>query len=125
MNGLNGITDINDISSILNFASMFGNLGSLLGSLQIFGNLFGGNNAFTSAIVPGVGYSDTVNRSTVDIASQKILGNPKIPQPIYTYPGNFWSRIINDITKANQSMSDSAKLGDAFVPGVTKIYYSG
>jgi len=120
-----GITDLSDISGILNFAAAYGNLSNFLGGLQIFGNLFGGNSAFTSGVVPGIGYSDTVNRSTVDIASQKILGNPKIPQPVYSYPGNFWQKIIEDITRANQKMSDAAKLGDAFAPSPTRIYYSG
>jgi hypothetical protein len=134
-NLLTGFTDVNQFinqigsfSSIfnsLNLASAFGSLGNLLGGLQIFGNLFGGNNIFTSNIELGIGYSDTVDRATVDVSSQNILGDPKIPQPIYGYPGDFWLRIIFDLVRANSKLSDSAKLGDAFISGASNITIRG
>lgn len=125
LNQITGLSGFGSMSSILSLANMFGNLGSLMGALQIFGNLFGGNNAFVSNTELGIGYSDTVDRDTVDMASQKILGDPKIPQPVYSYPGNFWMNIIIDIAKANQSLSDAARQGDAFLSGSGNVFYRG
>jgi hypothetical protein len=123
-NQLPGLGNLN-MSSIISLAGAFGNLGSVLGALQIFGNLFGGNNIFTSGIELGIGYSDTVDRDTVDSSCQRLLNNPKIPQPIYGYPGDFWLKIITDLARANGQLSDAAKLGDAFVAGISNTYYTG
>lgn len=62
-----------------------GNLGSLanLGSL---GGLFGGGGDLVSGTQVAAGFSNTVNRKTVDLAVAKVIGNEKIPVPRFEYP---------------------------------------
>jgi len=70
-----------------------GNFGSLssfpgIGSLGDIGGLFGGGgDGLVSSTQVAAGYNNTVNRSTVDVAVVKILGNSKIPTPSFDYPG--------------------------------------
>jgi hypothetical protein len=63
----------------------FGNLGSFanLGSL---GGLFGGGGDLVSGTQVAAGFSNTVNRKTVDLAVSKVIGNSKIPTPRFEYP---------------------------------------
>jgi hypothetical protein len=69
-----------------NFASLSSLPG--LGSLGDIGGLFGGgSDGLVSSTQVAAGYNNTVNRSTVDAAFIKILGNPKIPNPVFDYPG--------------------------------------
>lgn len=67
---------------------------SLGGSLDIFGkmgsfsidfSLFS-SDSLVSATKVAAGYSNTVDRQTVDAAVNRILGNPKIPAPQFEFP---------------------------------------
>lgn len=112
-------------SSALSLASRFGSLGNLVGGLNRFGNLFGGGNALISGTIPGPGYSDTVKRSTVDTACLKIIGNPKVPQPIYGYPSGSWLDILRTINAARSRISGGSSSTDAFATTASRIFYRG
>ena len=78
-----------DLSSFANLGD-FSNLANLadLGSLTDLGGLFGGGgDSLVSATQVAAGYTNTVNRSVVDTAFTKILGNSKIPLPAFELPG--------------------------------------
>ena len=66
-------------------SGVLGNLGGLanLGSL---GGLFGGGGDLVSGTQVAAGFSNTVNRKTVDLAVSKVIGNSKIPTPRFEYP---------------------------------------
>ena len=91
--GLPGLSSLTSLSSLnLGSLSSLGNFGSLssipgLGSLGDIGGLFGGGgDSLVSSTQVAAGYTNTVNRSVVDTAFKKILGNPKIPTPKFDYP---------------------------------------
>jgi hypothetical protein len=68
-----------------------GNLGSLSKLTDLFGagsgSLLGGStDPLVAATSPGPGFNNTVNRATLDAATNRILGNPKIPTPSFDYP---------------------------------------
>jgi hypothetical protein len=76
---LGSLSSLGDFGSLANFAD--------LGSLGDLGGLFGGGgDALVSSTQVAAGFSNTVNRSVVDTAFVKILGNPKIPVPDFDYP---------------------------------------
>ena len=71
--------------------SSLGNLGSLSKLTDLFGagsgSLLGGStDPLVAATSPGPGFNNTVNRATLDAATTRILGNPKIPTPSFDYP---------------------------------------
>ena len=86
------IPDLGSLTSSLPSISSLGNFGSLasfpgLGSLGSLGGLFGGGgDSLVSSTQVAAGYSNTVNRATVDTAFTKILGNSKIPGATFDYP---------------------------------------
>ena len=51
------------------------------------------------------GFSNTVNRSTLDAAVVKILGNSKIPTPIYTVSTAKSQAASTNITQANNVLA--------------------
>lgn len=69
-------------------------LASLGGNLDIFGKMSSfsidfslfSSDSLVSATKVAAGFSNTVNRNTVDAAVTRILGNPKIPAPTFEYP---------------------------------------
>jgi hypothetical protein len=71
--------------SLGSLGGLFGSLGGL-GSLGAIGGLFGGGDGLTSATQVAAGYSNTVNRATVDVAMTKIIGSSKVPPLIYDFP---------------------------------------
>jgi hypothetical protein len=76
---------------LLSSLGNFGGLSSLsnLGGLGSIGGLFGGGgDALVSQTKVAAGYSNTVNRATIDTAFQKIVGSNKIPLPDFDYPSN-------------------------------------
>jgi hypothetical protein len=85
-------------------------LSQLGGSLDIFakmsqfsiGDALGllSSDSLVSSVVPAPGFSNTVNRDTVDAAVSRILGNPKIPDPIFEYPSASVSLAKLDISQA-------------------------
>ena len=101
-----GSLDLGSISSLGNFGSLF-NLADL-GSLTSLGGLFGGgSDSLVSSTEVAAGYTNTVNRSVVDTAFVKILGNNKIPQPKFELPGkNSASQSASaDITYAQNQLT--------------------
>lgn len=96
---LNGITSsIPGISSLTSAIPGIGNLGSLtslgnfgsltsLPGLDSIGGLFGGGgDSLVSSTQIAPGYSNTVNRATVDAAFTRVLGDSKIPGASWDYP---------------------------------------
>ena len=59
------------------------------------------------------GFSNTVNRSTLDAAVVKILGNSKIPTPIYTVSTAKSQAASTNITQAQSFLSNSPGGGSA------------
>ena len=60
--------------------------GQLSGNLSRLTNLFSGSGDLVSGTQVAAGFNNTVNRSTVDAAVNRILGNSKIPSPSFEYP---------------------------------------
>lgn len=89
-------------------------LGSLGGSLDAFGKLssFGvdfslfSSDSLVSATKVAAGFSNTVNRSTVDAAVNRILGNGKIPTPSFEFPSELTAGINADIAQAQKKLSE-------------------
>ena len=97
--------DLSSLSSLGNFGSLASFPG--LGSLGDLGGLFGGGgDSLVSSTQVAAGYSNTVNRATVDAAFVKILGNPKIPQPSFDYPSKNSISLgaSSDITYAQEQL---------------------
>ena len=107
------IPSLDSLSSKLPSLSSIGNLGSLsslpgLGNLGSLGGILGGGgDGLVSSTEVAAGYSNTVNRATVDTAFTRILGNPKIPGAAFDYP-SLNSQSLNasaDITYAQNQLS--------------------
>jgi hypothetical protein len=82
VSGLPGLDSLGSLSSL----GDFGSLTSIPG-LDAIGGLFGGGgDSLVSSTQVAAGYSNTVNRATVDSAFTRIIGNPKIPTTIFDYP---------------------------------------
>ena len=103
--GVGAIT--NQLSTALSgqLSGVLGNFGGLanLGSL---GSLFGGGGDLVSGTQVAAGFSNTVNRTTVDAAFGRILGSTKVPLPNFTYPSlpSIASRL--DISLAQNFLKD-------------------
>jgi hypothetical protein len=91
----------------------FGSLTNILGGFSRLGNLFGGNNALVSGTKVAAGYSNTVNRQTVDAAVVRILGNPKIQPPTFGYPSANSTGKGKDVSSAQKAIAEK---------GVVPIY---
>lgn len=89
-------------------------LGSLSGRLDSFGKMsqfgvdFGGfsSDSLVSATKVAAGFSNTVNRQTVDAAVNRIIGNAKVPTPSFEFPSNLTAGINADIAQAQQKLSE-------------------
>jgi hypothetical protein len=80
-----------NLGSLTNLAGL-GNIGNLLGglgNLGSIGSIFGGGgSSLVSATQFAGGFTNTVNRATVDSAVTRILGNAKIPSPNFEFPSS-------------------------------------
>lgn len=91
--------------------SLLGNLG---GSLDIFGKMSSfsvdfslfSSDSLVSATKVAAGFSNTVNRQTVDAAVTRILGNAKIPTPNFEFPSELTAGINADILQAQKKLSE-------------------
>lgn len=91
--------------------SLLGNLG---GSLDIFGKMSSfsvdfslfSSDSLVSATKVAAGFSNTVNRQTVDAAVTRILGNAKIPTPSFEFPSELTAGINADILQAQKKLSE-------------------
>lgn len=79
---LNNLTGA--IPNLGNFSSL-SRLTDLLGS-GASGILGGVSDSLVASTKPAGGFSNTVNRATVDVATAKIFGSSKIPTPSFGYP---------------------------------------
>ena len=100
--------------------SLLGNLGS---SLDIFGKMSSfsvdfslfSSDSLVSATKVAAGFSNTVNRQTVDAAVTRILGNPKIPAPSFEFPNSLTAGINADIALAQTKLKElGGQAGSAF-----------
>ena len=103
-----------NISSLTgSLGSLTGNLGNLsglagsLGGLTNIGSLFGGGGDLVSGTQVAAGFTNTVNRKTVDAAVTRILGSAKIPSPTFEYPS---LASINDKLDISQAKNFLANL---------------
>ena len=92
------------------FGGSGGSLSSLtsLGSIPGLGSVVGafmGGGGLAGPTKQAAGFSNTVNRSTLDAAVVKILGNSKIPTPIYTVPTAKSQAASTNITQANNVLA--------------------
>lgn len=91
-------------------------LSSLGGSLDIFGKMSNfsidfslfSSDSLVSATKVAAGFSNTVNRSTVDAAVTRILGNAKIPTPTFEYPSPSAQNLGADIAYAQKQLQTLA-----------------
>lgn len=91
-------------------------LASLGGSLDIFGKMSNFSVDFSlfssdSLVSPtkiAAGFSNTVNRQTVDAAMARILGNAKIPVPTFEYPSLGSINLAADIRYAQNKLNELA-----------------
>lgn len=89
-------------------------LGNLGGSLDIFGKMSSfsvdfslfSSDSLVSATKVAAGFSNTVNRQTVDAAVTRILGNAKIPAPSFEFPSELTAGINADILQAQKKLSE-------------------
>ena len=103
--------------------SLLGNLGS---SLDIFGKMSNfsvdfslfSSDSLVSATKVAAGFSNTVNRQTVDAAVTRILGNPKIPNPSFEFPSSLTAGINADIALAQAKLKE---LGGQVSTGFTNL----
>lgn len=92
-------------------------LGSLGGSLDVFGKMSSfsvdfslfSSDSLVSATKVAAGFSNTVNRQTVDAAVTRILGNAKIPTPSFEFPSALTAGINADVAQAQQKLADLKK----------------
>jgi len=104
------------LGSLGSLAGSLGSLGGLfggLGSLGAIGGLFGGGDGLTSATQVAAGYSNTVNRATVDVAMTKIIGSSKVPPLIYDFPSAYSISLnaSSDITAATNILQNLKSQG--------------
>jgi uncharacterized protein YjbJ (UPF0337 family) len=72
------IPDLGNFSSLSKLTDLLGS-----GASSILG---GSSDSLVAATQPAAGFSNTVNRATVDVATAKIFGSSKIPTPSFGYP---------------------------------------
>lgn len=101
------------IPAISNLTGSLGSLGGLMsgfGAMGSFASAFGGGGgespgSLVSNEQPAPAYTRTVNRTTVDIAVAKILGNQKIPTPKFGLNSDASTGASSDISYAQSNLS--------------------
>lgn len=63
-----------------------GALTGALGNFSSIAGLFGGGGDLVSGTQVAGGFNNTVNRATLDAAFARIIGNGKVPLPVFQYP---------------------------------------
>jgi len=97
LNSLGGLLGGGSLSSLTSLTSIPG-LGSVVGAFMGGGGLAGQTKQ-------AAGFSNTVNRSTLDAAVVKILGSNKIPTPVYVLPTAKSLAASTNITQAQNVLS--------------------
>jgi len=115
-----------DVGSLLSSFGDFSSLASLgdLGGLGAIGGIFGGGgDDLVSGTKVAAGYSNTVNRATLDVAMTKIIGSSKVPTPIFDFP-SINSISLNasaDITAAANILQNLKSQGGALLSQVQNV----
>ena len=118
--GLSSVTSLLSGGGVGSLLGSFGSLGSLgaLGSLGSLGGLFGGGgDSLVSSTQVAAGYSNTVDRGTLDVALTKIIGSTKVPTPLFDFP-SINSISLNasaDITAASNILQNLKSQGGALL----------
>lgn len=89
------------------------------GSIKQLTNLFSGSGDLVSGTQIAAGFSNTVNRKTVDAAVTRILGNSKIPVPNFEYPSAASIAERLDITQAQTILNNLKGQGQAVAGQLT------
>ena len=108
-------------------------LSSLGGSLDIFGKMSNfsidfslfNSDALVSATKVAAGYSNTVNRQTVDAAVTRILGDAKIPVPTFEFPSASSINLAADIQYAQKQLQSLASTAIGQATGAVNTAVSG
>jgi hypothetical protein len=111
-----GLGSLGDFSSL----SSLGDLGGLGALGGIFG---GGGDDLVSGTKVAAGYSNTVNRATLDVAMTKIIGSTKVPTPLFDFP-SINSISLNasaDITAAANILQNIKSQGGALLSQVQNV----
>lgn len=77
------IADVGKLSGLVDKA---GGLGGLLSKGGDLTKMFGGSNALVAKVKLGAGFSQTINRETVDAAVDRVIGSAKINPPTFGFP---------------------------------------
>ena len=113
----------NTISSGLpNFSGLVNLAG--LGSLGSLGGIFGGGgDELVSSTQVAAGYSNTVNRGTLDVAIQKIIGSSKVPLPVFDSPspGSISLNANKDILAASNILQNLRGVGGTVLTQANQI----
>lgn len=99
------LTGLGKFGSLSQLSKNLGGMGALLGSVS---GLFGGQDPLVSGVKQSPGYSNTVNRSTLDAAVSRTIGDPRITTPIFGYPSTQSLGAGSDIAYAKSQLQ---KLG--------------
>jgi hypothetical protein len=79
-----------------------------MSSFRVDFSLFS-SDSLVSATKVAAGFSNTVNRQTVDAAVTRLLGNAKIPTPSFEFPSALTAGINADILQAQNKLSELKK----------------
>jgi hypothetical protein len=107
-----GLPNLNTLTAGLS-GQLTGELGGLnlgaLGGLGPVAGLFGGGGDLVSGTKLAAGFTNTVNRKTVDAAVVRVLGNDKIPAPQFDFPSlaSFGDKL--DISLANNFLNSARR----------------
>jgi hypothetical protein len=107
-----GLPNLNTLTAGLS-GQLTGALGGLnlgaLGGLGPVAGLFGGGGDLVSGTKLAAGFTNTVNRKTVDAAVVRVLGNDKIPAPQFDFPSlaSFGDKL--DISLANNFLNSARR----------------
>jgi hypothetical protein len=103
-----GLPNLNTLTAGLS-GQLTGALGGLnlgaLGGLGPVAGLFGGGGDLVSGTKLAAGFTNTVNRKTVDAAVVRVLGNDKIPVPQFDFPSLASVGDKRDISLANNFLN--------------------
>jgi hypothetical protein len=117
---LGSIGDLTGSLASLGDLSSLASLGDL-GGLGAIGGIFGGGgDDLVSGTKVAAGYSNTVNRATLDVAMTKIIGSSKVPTPIFDFPSvnSISLNASADITAAANILQNLKSQGGALLAQV-------
>ena len=116
----NAINTVN--SQITNVTNAIDKLSNL--STQDLEKIFkGGVGDLVAKVETAAGFTNTVNRSTLDVAFSKILGSSKIPLPAFELPSvnSISLNALNDISAANNILQNLKSQGGALLSQVNQV----